>query len=332
MDSIYTGTPDSSSTGVTDPAFQAAASRLGYNIHSLTGAQYQDVLYHLNPSTTPVLPPSMHIENGHVVDYDRNANANKILLAVGGGLVASPLIAGALGGGGGAAAGSEAAGVGADTAGAGTLAGASTVSPIGALAGGAPSGLVGGAGVGSEAALSSAALPSTQIGNGLATLPNAAPSGLVSGGVPAGSTLSTIGNALRDPSTLSAAGKAISAATTASQSNQRQDANITQNAYVQDAQLEAQQRREALRNIYAQGVVSSGQHGPYDPTPPIPSAAYIAALNNLQQQGSQRLGQPAQYATTNFPNPNSYTNPTTLQTAGTYLGPALQIAGTFLGR
>lgn len=212
---------------------------------------------------------------------------------------------------------------------AGTLATLGAASPAtAALVGGAGTALASAGGsdpynVPSDGLNQDGTLASSPTGNGDSTLPDVGPSGNLtpSGGGGTGSPSNGLNNLLQ------AGGRMISSATTASQSNQRSDAEIQQNARVQDAQLEAQQRQQALKNIFAQGFVSSGSHSPYDPTPPVPSAAYIAALNNLSTQGSSRLSQAPQYATTNFPSPSSMTQASPLQTAGTYLGPGLQLAG-----
>ena len=168
-----------------------------------------------------------------------------------------------------------------------------------------------------------------------------------SGFTPNASTIATIAKAL------GGAGAAISGAETAAAKSalnqetlglQAASQNTTgqsayQNELMANEALMGKQQNTALTDVALASKVSNPSVSPYDVAPPTYSPAFTAATTALEQQGLNRLQNPANSAVAPVAPPTPYTpispsgvqaatgtTPSTLQTVGQWLAPALGIA------
>lgn len=242
--------------------------------------------------------------------------------------LAAGAAAGGIGGGGAAAGG---VGIG-ETAAASGLTG----SGLAGSAGGIGATGVGAGGAGAvTAAGGAAALPSSTIAPLSTTLPvGSAGSGAVAGATPAiggASTLSRVGEIARG------VGSAVSNASSAAGANRREDTQIGQNAqraYETSldarAKLEADQRKQAEKDIYRSSFFRNERPGPYDARGLAPvSPEYLSTLSELERQGVARLQQTPQYDTRTF-NPlveRNVPDASGLEKTGSWVGPTLSTIG-----
>lgn len=141
---------------------------------------------------------------------------------------------------------------------------------------------------------------------------------------------------------LGGVGSGISAASSAAGNVRRADLDTNvqgATAYEQQlmnrGQLERQQRQDALKDIYRQSVAANPNVSPYNPVGVrAQSPAYSTALQNVQQQGSERLQTAPQYGTNVVPalRPFKPTKPSTLETIGSWAGPIASTLGAFAER
>jgi hypothetical protein len=154
------------------------------------------------------------------------------------------------------------------------------------------------------------------------------------------------------------AGSAVGAANTAA-GNNRQTAtqnsleanrqNISgqssyENALMARAKEDADQRRQALKDIYASSFAQNFKGSPYNPAGVTKqSPEYLAALKNLETQGTARIAQPSSY-NLNTTAPLATYNPidikdvagatgnsqSFLSKLGSWAGPALTIGGNLM--
>ncbi len=259
---------------------------------------------------------------------------------------------GALAAGGGAAAGAgagAASGSGAGVAGGAGATGAGVgIGETGAVSGLAGSGFgagggVGAAGVGGAGVAGAATLPSSTIAPLATTLPaGSAGSGAVGAGATAGggSTLGAISKLAKAGNTARDLGGAVSNASSAAGANRRTDAQIGQSAQrtyesalMDRAKTEADQRKEAAKDVYRASFFRNEQTGPYSAKPQAKlSPEYMDSLASLEQQGSARLKQPRQYDTTQMkPLVEKEIDPATgLEKTGSWVGPTLSTIGSLV--
>lgn len=228
-------------------------------------------------------------------------------------------------------------------------AGVLTAGAANAITGGAASGAATGSGGAASPLASSATAPLAS------TLPGAASTSTVVGGTAATapvSTLGTIGGVLKKAEPLlHGMGKAVGDAATAAGQNRLDQEHLAltangqnilgQSSFEQElmnrAHTEADQRKDALKDVYRASYAKNATAGPYNPRGIRPqSPEYLAALGNLESQGSARLATGAQYSTnamaplapyTPVPVNNvqgaTGTKKGTLETIGDWLSPAL---------
>ena len=278
-----------------------------------------------------------------------------------GGMAALPALAGGATAAG--IGGAAAAGLGGVEGGAASGLGAAALPGAGTALGGATAaeaaGAVGATGAAGDALASSATVPTatgTVAGGSGMGATGLASDGSTLAADGSGSTLSSLAKG-GVSSTLQALGKGVGDATTAAGNNalnqeqlglQANNSNIAgqsafENELMNRAKTEAAQRNSALADVYRQSYATNGGTGsgprvsPYNPAgSPAQSPAYLAALKNLQGQGSATLANPAAYSTTAMPTLKPYnpidpanvqgatnTKPSALQTAGEWVSPAL---------
>lgn len=304
---------------------------------------------------------------------DTHGTAAKVTIlsiaGIAGGVGAAGLMAGA--GGAEAGAGAASSGVGLGETGA-TVGGLSSAALPGAVA--APS-LLGGAAAGGAAATGGAAT-TAGVGGGEV---GATTGGLSSSALPGATAAPTVGdlatsssaipgttgavNSLAsNPSTYSriaqlagTAGSAINGAAQSAGQTQLTNAqlgltanqqNISGNSAFENelmnrAKLEQSQRTQAEKDAYRQNYLTNGPISPFNPVGrPATTPAYQTTINNLGNQGSQLLTNPAQYNPNAMPalkpyttyNPNTMsgpggTMPSTTQQVAQWLGPTLSTIG-----
>jgi hypothetical protein len=160
--------------------------------------------------------------------------------------------------------------------------------------------------------------------------------------------LGTIGSLLaKGAPVLSAVGRAVGGATQAAGQNQLTNEQLAAQAYgantsAQSAfqnqqqnmsQLETGQRSSALKDIYRASYAQNPRVSPFDPVgAPKYSSAYMGVLSGLEQQAAERLKTAPKYGTDVMPAPTytpyvPNTKPSTMQTVGNWIAPALTIAG-----
>lgn len=168
-----------------------------------------------------------------------------------------------------------------------------------------------------------------------------------------------IGNKLNAADAAKAGGDAISAANTAAGQNRQDTAKLAlqgneqniqgmgayENALMNRAKLDQQQRNDALKNIYRQSFTTNFKGSPYNPVGPMKqSQNYIDALAMNADQGMKRLANPMAVDLTKA-SPIRY-NPLDvkdimgstgnsqglLSKIASWAGPAMTIGGNLAGR
>lgn len=230
------------------------------------------------------------------------------------------------------------------------------VGPMAGLFGGAGAAGAAGAAV-PEMTVASSGVPAIAAGTSLGVGGLAGGAGAAGAAAGGAGTIQAIGSALKGGSKLSsllgAAGTGIGDAATAAGNNaldqeklalQANQENISGNSAFENALLgrsqeEDKQRADALKNMYRASFAANPRVSPFDPSGgPNLSPAYMAALKNLESQGSTMLSGPAKYQMSTAPDLTPYkpiniadvqgatnTKPGTLQKIGNIVGPALSI-------
>lgn len=106
-----------------------------------------------------------------------------------------------------------------------------------------------------------------------------------------------------------------------------------ENQFLSRAGLEAEQRKEALKDLYRASYAANRKAGPFNTTGLTPySADYTAGLSAIEQQGLNRLQAPSQYGVNQMPTlkPFAPTPPSTGEKIGNYAAPALTLGGMAL--
>ncbi len=182
-----------------------------------------------------------------------------------------------------------------------------------------------------------------------------------------GGTLGKIGNLTR------LGGNAISGATKASAANrgltddfnqrnselglsydrilgEAANTNITGQRSIEDelinrAKLENDQRQQGLKDMYRSNYFHNPAVSPYNPRPQTFSPEFLAAMQNMSNQGADKVSTPMQYDTRNLPaiepykpytpppfTPPAQSKPGTMEKAGNWLGPTLSLIGSWFGK
>lgn len=208
-----------------------------------------------------------------------------------------------------------------------TGAGAASALEAGAIPGLAGSGFGGTALLGSTGVVGASALP-------------AATSSLA--GIGGGSTLGTVGSMSRLGNAARTGADAVSAATNAAANNRgmadqtnQQAGRDYENQYTNRAELEAQQRKQAGKDLYRAGwYQTSRQASPNNVRglPPM-NPDYMAGLDEMEKAALRRLQSPAQYDTTNM-DPLKRFTPMPAgkgEKIGGYVAPALKTFASLYG-
>lgn len=269
--------------------------------------------------------PTWNPAEGH---FDVKLDMGKLLSYVAAGVITAGAISAAMG----PAVGSTVASSPAATAG-GVLPATTTAGS--SVLGGGTSGLIaGGSGLGeggTAGLLAGGAIPSG--------------SALAAGG--GGGTLSTLGSLTSKATTaeklgglLRGGGQAAGAATNAAANNRLSADEVAmrgqqnyENQFLSRAGLEAEQRKEALKDLYRASYAANRKPGPFNTAGLTPySADYTAGLSAIEQQGLNRLQAPTQYGVNNMPTlkPFAPTPPSVGEKIGNYASPALTLGGMAL--
>lgn len=243
---------------------------------------------------------------------------------------------------------------------AGVFAGAAGAGGAGAAGGGAAGTLAGTTTLGSSV-LGGSGLTSAGIAGGTGLGAGGTGALLAGGAIPAGSALAgSAGGGGSIASTLLGAGEKYAAkkgVTTAADllrgggqgvgnianaaeenrltadESRRKGQNDYENQLLNRSQLEAQQRQQALKDLYRQSYTANRKPGPYNTAGLTPySADYTAGLSAIGQQGLTRLQKPAAYGMDTAPAlvPFKPTPQGKVEKIGTYASPALTLGGMAL--